>query len=73
MLLREECGGTHSLYSHIIIKLTKSLAMCKNFYKGQLKKIQEKVSVTSNSMKVLCFLNKIKTNVTFVFAFLQER
>lgn len=38
MLLREECGGTHSLYSHIIIKLTKSLAMCKNFYKGKLKK-----------------------------------
>lgn len=38
MLLREECGGTHSLYSHIIIKLTKSLAMCKNFYKGQFKK-----------------------------------
>lgn len=72
MLLREECGGTHSLYSHIIIKLTKSLVMCKNFYKGQFKKIQEKVGVTLNSMKVLYFLNKIKTNVTFVFA-LQER
>lgn len=45
--------------------------MCKNFCKGKLKKIQEKVSVISNSVKVLCFLNKIKTNVTFVFVFLQ--
>lgn len=73
MLLREERGGIYSLYSHIIIKLTKSLAPGKNFYKEQLKEIKEKVSMTSNSMKVLYFLNKIKPKVTVEFTFLQER